>query len=1078
MKHSKTLQETKVWKIYIEKVTEKDKYNARIGWIEELFEATKNFLLLVRNSFPNYTMHDERHVLNVIDIMGGLLGKEIVRLTCDEIELLILVACFHDIGMVYDDTDKKKCFSNANKFNHFLQKYYPEYFGTEFSELSDNIKQDYLRMLHPFRIAEVLSKNIWRPYFSEAWQRIILDRVIKVGQAHGEDWNVTAITTKLQCQETDKTDLLFCAMLLRLADILDFDDTRSPRILYSYITNKISISEWQKHLDSLGFIYPETPSTNYLNYEAVCHDPNTEHSLRRYLDWVNNELLICISLQRNCGKEWQRQFPFPRSINRKNIISDGYESGDFCLTMDQKHILELLTGENLYDSLSVFIRELLQNAVDATLLRSEMDSTFDTESEEARIDIWEWYDEEGKLWFRIDDRGTGMTQGMIQRYFLKIGNSYYNSKELRQDLLEHRNNKLYKGISSFGIGFLSCFLSGISAEVSTLYFNENKCKRELESTTDSFINGYAINLSVTGLTGYYIIKNQVMGHIVEKSLPHPDSYLFDELETNNYRSKAGTSIAIQLDTGKLGNVDLKKETVGYLCATRMPIYYNGKRIGLTYREFMEQVHAVSGKTTYELSHDEKEKFDDAFPLIKGNYPTLEVYVTPLDTKKYAALSNLSGALVATKLCGINPTKNYWKVRDEIYVLDSYNHTFSTDVKFKLRVNNSRGRVKKTWASLIKRYGVQTMNALQEFFIKQPKCPASPNIIGEIWKPLRNESLINVWQIWVDSQQKSECEISFAIPSIIQLFGGNLREETFRWVYHGIKTAESVIRQGRPKNGTIFLLEGDWKPKVDIGRSVLRELPIDTMLAIETIIYDDKIRLPYQKKAEKSSIYNLQKWKNISLSEWRKTRKTEIGQWLHNIEYDYIEEAKVELNLPLNTYRQGMTISGKDTQAGIGMNKYWQAYLQDVYIMKINYQNGQTIKFIKKETENVIDYSDFDVFPPMMFCFAENPEDKQYLCCNSSLYRRAITIEHWYAQWLIANGVKLKKLYLRQFEQIINLLWNATANKIILKINEIRKHLMQINMCNKESEKLNFDGWHELSESDFWDSNNWLESKFS
>lgn len=29
MKHSKTLQETKVWKIYIEKVTEKDKYKAR-----------------------------------------------------------------------------------------------------------------------------------------------------------------------------------------------------------------------------------------------------------------------------------------------------------------------------------------------------------------------------------------------------------------------------------------------------------------------------------------------------------------------------------------------------------------------------------------------------------------------------------------------------------------------------------------------------------------------------------------------------------------------------------------------------------------------------------------------------------------------------------------------------------------------------------------------------------------------------------------------------------------------------------------------------------------------------------------
>ena len=121
--------------------------------------------------------------------LWGTVGEG--RLTCDEIEWLILAACFHDIGMVYDDTDKKKCFSNTNKCNHFLQKYYPEHFGTEFSELPDNIKQDYLRMSHPF----------------------------------------------------------------------------------------------------------------------------------------------------------------PCSINRKNIISDGYEGVDFCLTMDQKHILELLTGENLYDSL-------------------------------------------------------------------------------------------------------------------------------------------------------------------------------------------------------------------------------------------------------------------------------------------------------------------------------------------------------------------------------------------------------------------------------------------------------------------------------------------------------------------------------------------------------------------------------------------------------------------------------------------------------------------------------------------------------------------------------------------------------
>ncbi len=57
------------------------------------------------------------------------------------------------------------------------------------------------------------------------------------------------------------------------------------------------------------------------------------------------------------------------------------------------------------------MRELLQNAIDATLLRGEMDASF--VPEESHIDCWEWSDKEGKLWFRIDDYGTGMTLGML-----------------------------------------------------------------------------------------------------------------------------------------------------------------------------------------------------------------------------------------------------------------------------------------------------------------------------------------------------------------------------------------------------------------------------------------------------------------------------------------------------------------------------------------------------------------------------------------------------------------------------------------------------------------------------------------
>lgn len=194
-------------------------------------------------------------------------------------------------------------------------------------------------------------------------------------------------------------------------------------------------------------------------------------------------------------------------------------SGDFCLTMDQTQILQLLTGENLYDNTDVFIRELLQNAIDATLLRGEMESDF--VPEKSRIDLWEWNDKEGNIWFRIDDQGTGMTLGMLQRYFLKVGNSYYNSRELERDLRDHDNFKNYNGISRFGIGFLSSFLCGDYAEISTLYFDADKNRRE-EALIESYQTiHYGLRMQITGLSGYYTLKNQAKHHQTDGGLPVP-----------------------------------------------------------------------------------------------------------------------------------------------------------------------------------------------------------------------------------------------------------------------------------------------------------------------------------------------------------------------------------------------------------------------------------------------------------------------------------------------------------------------------------------------------------------------------
>ena len=277
-------------------------------------------------------------------------------------------------------------------------------------------------------------------------------------------------------------------------------------------------------------------------------------------------------------------------------------SGDFCLTMDQNQVLKLLMGENLYDDRDVFVRELLQNAIDATLLRGQMDDAF--VPEDSRIDFWEWGDSEGNLWFRIDDQGTGMTLGMLQRYFLKVGNSYYTFLEIKRDLRDHGQTKEFRGISRFGIGFLSCFLCGDWVEVSTLYFDPQKNRREEAVLRSSQTVNYGLRLQVTGLTGFYILKSQAEKHLAENPLPMSNSCngsSHSGLERNGYRAKPGTSIVIRLNPGKLGALNLRETVEKYLCGAKVPVYYNNKRVGRTYNEAMKTAHELAGEKAYELS---------------------------------------------------------------------------------------------------------------------------------------------------------------------------------------------------------------------------------------------------------------------------------------------------------------------------------------------------------------------------------------------------------------------------------------------------------------------------------------------
>ena len=129
------------------------------------------------------------------------------------------------------------------------------------------------------------------------------------------------------------------------------------------------------------------------------------------------------------------------------IEAQGYTPVDMKFSVDAMAAMKLLTGNRLYSDKRVFLRELVQNAVDACNLRRIFDNAYEPD---ISIDFHPQY---RTITFR--GNGIGMDRQWMEKYFLKIGISFYQSGDSKTI---HKSQVDCNFISKFGIGFLSSFL--------------------------------------------------------------------------------------------------------------------------------------------------------------------------------------------------------------------------------------------------------------------------------------------------------------------------------------------------------------------------------------------------------------------------------------------------------------------------------------------------------------------------------------------------------------------------------------------------------------------------------------------
>ncbi|QEM12589.1 hypothetical protein [Mucilaginibacter rubeus] len=576
-----------LWKEFRKK-TEHDSANREM--VFRHVDAALPLLERIIVAFPKYTLHNARHQFNIIKIIGELLGDYINKLNSLEIAMLILSAVYHDIGMVYqpqelEEITREPEFQEFLKVNSSAMLLYEE----QGKIADENLIGWYCRWMHAKRVWKFLDQiDSTNPF---VWNKIpIKVQLGNLCESHNESVDyIKRNDTLFDNKFLGECDLTFCAILLRLADILDFDDTRTPLSVYEYLgleqrqrnSDKISDDEWLKHMSSGGFRVEDDGKRRALRFTAHPENPQVEVGIRNFLKLIEAELTSCSKLIGFCSDRW-RHFELPNEINKDGIIAKNYRSGSYHFSLAEDDVMKLLTGEGIYNDDFIFLRELLQNAIDTSRHREFREKLSKQDYKADAIKVSFFTDQDGYQWMRIDDFGMGMNLDIIEKHLLKKGKSYYNSDSFKLEklMIRQRDGVDFVPISRFGIGLLSCFIAGDRIEINTQHFDEPT-------------NAY--RLSVEGRTGFFVLQTKKDHHL-------PASMPSENGSESGFRKLAGTSIAVRITTNKeYDGFDMERQLKFYLVAPPVPVKYNGSVVGGDFSEVLTKSWEVP--RFYEMSAD-------------------------------------------------------------------------------------------------------------------------------------------------------------------------------------------------------------------------------------------------------------------------------------------------------------------------------------------------------------------------------------------------------------------------------------------------------------------------------------------
>ncbi len=465
-----------------------------IALIDELvFEAYQQTKTVVSH-MSEYTLHDGEHLFRVLYLMERIAGDTLLNaLTAPELLLLVATAFYHDIGMAppaeevltwkkyWDETGFSSLEDNES-FQSFAR--YCDSFPTQLKEIdrafnsgsrsaADSLKShlicEYIRSTHADRA---------RLTIEERWDGKIkfrdTDLTVEFAElcfSHNQNaLQLLNCDQALICGPDTTCNLPLVGLLLRLADILDFDGKRTPDVLFSHLAvrNPVSLLEWQKHRAVEAWII----EAGRIAFQAKCEHPAIEAAIHDFCDYIDQELQACSNVlarmddKQNRLKDWS----LPPQVDRDRIGTKRTVRGKPLYTyrktrfeLSKTQVIDLLMGTKLYGSPEIALRELLQNSIDACLLRSAMEKSWGNPYTPEVVVTYR-RNESGHM-IEVEDNGVGMDASIVEKFYSRIGRSYYKSPEFYS--LKATSGASFTPTSRFGIGILSAFMVANTVEVDT-----------------------------------------------------------------------------------------------------------------------------------------------------------------------------------------------------------------------------------------------------------------------------------------------------------------------------------------------------------------------------------------------------------------------------------------------------------------------------------------------------------------------------------------------------------------------------------------------------------------------------------